>query len=413
MDKLKYGQSFVTIPSTLLEKAQILVQKVEPEPLQNYGEAITTALRQPTGCKPLAEMVSPQEKIAIVVSDITRPVPTSKILPPLLEELHSNGVTAENISIVFGLGIHRTMTEEEMALAIGEDILAKYNTVQPQKFVSLGETSRGTPIEVCKEVAQSDFIILTGNLEFHYFAGYTGGFKALMPGVSSKAAIEKNHKMMLEPAAAIGVADGNPVREDLEEFGRKFPRTFLLNVLLNTQKEITGVVAGDPVLAHRKGCEILDRSNKVYVEEAADLVIVSPGGFPKDINLYQAQKALENAAKVVKKGGKILLVAELKEGFGEDVFEDWLVNSGSIDEILMRIQEKFVLGGHKAAAIAKVLKENEILLLSTLPDDLVRKIFFTPVNDLAQLASDDFDKVYIIPYGSGTLPEVKNSAKDK
>ena len=406
MDKLRFGESYLRIPPSLLDRAQLLLQKVEPQPLQNYGEAITTALRKPTGCAPLVERVTPRDNVAILVSDITRPVPNKAILPPLLEELHSQGVAAENINIVFGLGIHRLMTVPEMISTIGEDIFNRYNIVQPQEFVLLGETSLGTPIEVCKEVACADFIILTGNLEFHYFAGYTGGFKALMPGVASKAAIKNNHTMILEPLAASGVADGNPVREDIEEFGRQFPHTFLLNVLLNSRKEISGVVAGEPVLAHRKGCELLDKYNKVFVEKAADLVIVSPGGFPKDINLYQAQKALENAARVVKKGGKILLVAELREGFGEDVFADWLVNSESPAEILMRIRQKFVLGGHKAAAIANVLQKNKILLLSKLPDDLVRKIFLTPISDLSELKADDFDRIYIIPFGNGILPQL-------
>lgn len=393
-----------------MSRGRWLLPSTEPQAVANVQQAISEALRHPIGSAPLSQLVKPGEKIAILVSDITRPVPTYQFLPALLHELHSFGILREDITIVFGLGIHRRMTRKEKAEAIGLDILENYKTVEPEQFIYLGRTSRGTPIEVCKEVAEADFLILTGNLEFHYFAGYSGGYKALMPGVSTKAAIENNHKMMLDPAAAIGVADGNPVREDIEEFGRKFPRAFLLNVLLNSKKEITQVVAGDPILAHRTGCRLLDQYYKIFVDKPADLVIVSPGGYPKDINLYQAQKGLENAAKVVAKGGKIVLVAELRDGFGEDIFEDWLVNSQSVQEILDKIKEKFVLGGHKAAAIAKILQEHEVLLYSTLPDNVVRKIFFTPLNDLSDLKVEDAANIYIIPYGNQTLPEVKSNS---
>lgn len=413
MDSVKYGVTTLPIPAKLLAKARWLEPKNEPEGLRNLSRSIKQALDSPIGSRSLKEQVKIGDKVSIIVSDVTRPVPTAQILPTLLEELHECGIPAGDICIVFALGIHRGMTEEEKTKVLGVEIFSSYRNIEPEQVTYLGDTSRGTPIEVCKEVAESDFIILTGNIEFHYFAGYSGGFKALMPGVSTKAAIQNNHKMMLDPKAKIGLADGNPVREDLEEFGQKFPRTFLLNVVLNSKKEITKVVAGDPILAHREGCKIYDDYYKVFVKTPADLVIVSAGGYPKDINMYQAQKALDNAAKVVKKGGKLVLVAEMKEYFGEETFEEWLLESQTIGSILTRIKANFILGGHKAAAIANLLKDIQIYVLSAMDEETIKKAFFSPLKQLSDLENEDFETVYIIPYGGLTLPEVKTEEEKK
>lgn len=407
VDSVKYGKTTLTLPEGLKTKAHWLVPKDEPHGLGDVPASIKEAINKPIGSRPLKDMVKTGDKISIIVSDITRPVPTAQILPPLLEELGDYRIPVEDICIVIALGIHRGMTDEEKSKCLGSEVYKKYKCAEPEEFIYLGETLKGTPIEVCKEVAESDFIILTGNIEFHYFAGYSGGYKALMPGVSTKAAIQNNHKMMLDPKAKIGIADGNPVREDLEDFGKKFPRTFLLNVVLNSKKEITKVLAGDPIMAHREGCKVLDSYYKVFVDKPADLVIVSAGGFPKDINLYQAQKALDNAAKVVKKGGKLVLVAEMEEYFGEDVFEQWLLDSETVGGIISRIKENFVLGGHKAAAIANLLKDMEILVLSAMDEETITQSFLTPIKNLSELENDDYETVYVIPYGGSTLPEVK------
>ncbi|HWR45854.1 nickel-dependent lactate racemase [Sporomusa sp.] len=407
MNCVNFGKSVLPIPSKFFGKAEWLIPKEDPIPLLNVQHAVIEALRSPIGSKPLREKVKIEDRIAIIVSDITRPVPTAQILPPLLDELRSCGIPVEKITIIFGLGIHRSMTTAEKAQVLGEEVFLNYRAIEPQEYVCLGETTRGTPIEVCREVAEADFVILTGNIEYHYFAGYSGGYKALMPGVSTKKAIQNNHKMMLHPKAAIGTTDENPVRNDIEEFGRVLPNTFLLNVLLGTQKEVTHVLAGDPILAHRVGCGILDQYFKVRVPKAADLIIVSSGGYPKDINLYQAQKALENAARVTKEGGTIVLVAELKEGFGEETFKQWLENCKSTEEILARIQKEFVLGGHKAAAIAMLLKNYNIYLLSTLPAESVRNVFLKPLDNLSDLPVKEADIIYILPYGNQTLPELQ------
>jgi len=406
MDQLKYGHSSLKIPDWINKKATWLLPNTPPPPAENPQAEILQVLRNPYSSLPLSECAKPSDKIAIIVSDISRPAPSYLLLPPILQELTAAGCPDENIMIVFALGIHRKMTPAEMAKAIGKEVYARYKTTQPDDFVLLGHSSYGTPFEVARVVAEADFVILTGNLEFHYFAGYSGGYKAIMPGVSTRAAIQNNHKMMLDPASAIGVADGNPVRMDIEECRKYFPRAFMLNVLLDSQKQILAAVAGDPIAAHRQGAALLDRYYKIPVEEAADTVIVSAGGYPKDINLYQAQKALDNASHVVKKGGRIVLVGELSEGLGEDIFEEWLIEAPDPPSLLQKIREQFVLGGHKAAAIAKVLAYADIYLLSQMDEELVRNIFFIPVSKLEDAVPQE-GSIYIIPYGNQTLPVLK------
>lgn len=403
---LKFGKSKIPVPGSLFGKAQWLFPRSEPAYLKDVEAAVATALKSPIGSDPLFEMIQKGDRVAIIVSDTTRPIPSYQILPAILNEIHACGVEKKNVVIVCALGIHRKMTEKEIEIAIGENIVIQYKVVQPTNYVALGMTSRGTPVEVCSEVASSDVIILTGNIEYHYFAGYSGGFKALMPGVSSKNAIQNNHKLMLEPSSITGVSDGNPVREDIEEYGRWFPRVFLINVLLNTEKRITHVIAGDPILAHRSGCVVLDKYYKIYVTKPADLVVVSAGGYPKDINLYQSQKALENASRIAKKGGTIILIAELRDGFGEDIFEDWLLNTNSLDKIIEHIRAEFVLGGHKAAAIARIMKECKVILLSNLDESIAKRAFFKPIKDLQKLPLTSYEMVYIIPDGGHTMPDL-------
>jgi nickel-dependent lactate racemase len=307
------------------------------------------------------------QSIAIVTSDITRPCPTDAMLPPLMEELTQAGVHDEDVTVVFGLGIHRIQTPEERARLVGPEMASRLRCIDsdPDQVVHVGTTSRGTPIEVFKQVVEADLRIALGSVEPHYFAGYSGGAKALVPGVCSKATIQHNHSMMVQPRARTGVLDGNPVREDIEE----------------------------------------------GVEQPADVVIVSAGGYPKDINLYQAHKALENAAVVVRPGGIIIWVAECSEGLGNVTFEEWIVGASG-DDILTRIQQDFVLGGHKAAAIARVLKRAKVSLVSALPPELVRACGMTPYADLDKALSEALQEMKpdpvlaFMPEGAALIPLV-------
>ncbi|ABB14055.1 nickel-dependent lactate racemase [Carboxydothermus hydrogenoformans] len=375
-------------------------------------EEVIRALNNPIDSPKLREIAKPGEKIAIITSDITRPVPNKILLPLVLEELWQAGVKDEDITIVFALGSHRFHTEEEKISLVGEEIYHRIKCIDSDQrdCVRLGYTKFGTPVDVFRPVAEADRRICLGNIEYHYFAGYSGGAKAIMPGVSSREAIQANHSRMVEVEAHAGNIATNPVRQDIDEVAKFVSCDFILNVILNEQKQIIKAVAGHYLSAHRKGCEFLDQLYKVKIKEKADIVIVSAGGFPKDINLYQAQKALDNAKHAVKKGGIIILVAACSEGFGEKVFEDWMLSVSRPEDLINRIKERFQLGGHKAAAIAMVLREAEIFLVSELNPDIVRQIFLTPFTSLEQALARAFEKkgpsakVYVIPYGGATLP---------
>ena len=248
--------------------------------------------------------------------------------------------------------------------------------------VPVGTTSRGTRLEVFEPYLDADLRICTGNIEYHYFAGFSGGAKAVVPGLCSYAAIRDNHSMMLAPTARAGIIDGNPVREDIDEAGAMIGIDFLFNVLLDEDKRIIEAVAGHFLEAHRVGVAAYDRRCDLRIPEAADVVIASPGGTPKDINLYQAQKTLDNVGGAVRKGGTVVLVARCREGFGQRAFEEWMLGMTTPQALVNRIQREFVLGGHKAAAVAGLLTRTDVFLVSDLPDEAVRKMCMHPFSDL-------------------------------
>ena len=268
-------------------------------------------------------------------------------------------------------------------------------------------------MDITRAVAEADYRICLGNIEFHYFAGYSGGAKAIMPGVSTRDAIQANHSMMVRQEACAGNIKNNPIRDDIEEAGKICGIDFILNVVLSEHKKILKAVAGDPVLAHREGCKFLDTLYLKELDEPADIILVSQGGAPKDLNLYQTQKALDNAKHAIKDGGIIILIGSCKEGLGERVFEEWMTKSPSPKAMIDRIGHDFQLGGHKAAAIAMILERAEIFLVSDMEPDFVRSLFLTPMPDV-QTALDKAReklgaeaKILAMPYGGSTLPRIK------
>ena len=375
-------------------------------------DEVMRALNQPIGSLRLNQIVKPGEKIAIVTSDITRPMPTSLVMPPLLDELYAAGIDPKDITLVFALGSHRPHTESEMRTLAGERAWAEISCVDGDvnDCIHIGTTVRGTPIDIVRIVAQADRRICLGNIEYHYFAGYSGGAKAIMPGVSTRGAIQNNHSRMVDPAACAGKIEGNPVREDIEEAASKVGVDFIVNVVLDEHKQIVKAVCGDVTLAHREGCLFLDGLYRATISARADIVIASQGGAPKDLNLYQTQKALDNAKHAVKKGGVVILAGACDEGLGEHVFEEWMTNSPSPASMIERIAKDFQLGGHKAAAIAMVLADAEIYLVSRMDPPLVRRMFMTPFDTIQAAFDAAAEKlgpsasVISMPYAGSTLP---------
>ncbi len=375
---------------------------------------IRYALANPIGSLRLRQLVSPGEKIVIITSDVTRPLPSNVLLPPVLSELNKAGVPDVDIEIVFALGVHRPHTEEEKRRLLGNDIYQRIRCYDSNAndVVHMGQTSLGTPIDIDRRVAFADRRIGLGNIEYHYFAGYSGGAKCIMPGVSTREAIAANHRFMVKETTVAGHVDPNPVRDDLEEAINYCSLDFILNVVLDEKKQVVHAVAGHYIEAHRAGCVWLDQLYSIPIQEPADIVIVSQGGYPKDLNLYQTQKALDNAKHAVKEGGTIIVVGSCKEGLGDHVFETWIKEADSPKDLIDRLKIHFELGGHKAVAIALVLECADIYLVSDMPDELVKSCFLNPYPDLATAFSAASLKkpdgtVLAMPYGGSTLPKRK------
>lgn len=412
--ELKYMNSMVTVDVP----NKNLVGVLEPEDLPcvcDPIEEVKAALNNPIDSLPLRELAKGKKNIVILVSDITRPSPSYILVPPIVDELREAGIGYDEMSVIIGLGYHRKHTEEEKKKLVGEYVYNNITCIDHDinDCVYIGTTSIGTPVEVFKPIAEADFIISTGNLEFHYKAGYSGGNKALLPGVCSKKTIEANHVMMIRPGTMPGRADGNPMREDIDEAGQIAGVAFMVNAVLDSHKGIVKIVAGHPIKAHREGTKYIDKMYKRELNKKVDIVVATCGGYPKDINLYQAQKGLENASYAVRDGGSIVLLAECREGLGEETFEEWMMRAKNPHEPVEWIQKDFKLGAHKAAVICMVLERIKVYLVSTMNDDFVRDIFFNPAKS-AQEALDEALKEYgedatvlVLPYANSTLPYVR------
>ncbi|MDY6958084.1 MAG: nickel-dependent lactate racemase, partial [Halobacteriota archaeon] len=361
----------------------------------------------------LRDIVQLGDSVAVITSDITRSSPSSKLLPPLLNELNRGGVKDEDITVVFALGIHRRQTEEEKRCLVGPEVYSRVRCVDHDidDCVDVGTIVDGRTIKVTREVATADKIVCTGNIEFHYFAGYSGGSKAILPGVVSRDLIEENHKMMISTDAYSG-SKKSPVRREMDEVGGVVGIDFILNVVLNPKKEVIGAVAGDYISAHKRGIEMVDDIYQVP-SVLSDIVITCPGGDPKDIDLCQAQKALDNARYAVKEGGSIILVASCHEGYGMGVFGRWMDEAKSPEDIITRFHSKFELGGHRAAAIALLLRKADLYLVSDMPDERVKNIFMIPEESVEDALGHALEKhgkdasVLVMPHGGLTLPYVK------
>lgn len=388
----------------------VLHQNELPDKPLPAQEEIKRALQNPIGSPVLSQIVKPGEKIVIISSDITRPLPGAVVLPVLVDELYEAGVNKEDITIVFALGSHRGHTEAEKEYLAGSRL---YNEVRcidtdPDDCIHVGVTTAGTRVDVFREVMAADRRICVGNIEYHYFVGYSGGIKAIMPGVSTHEAIRLNHRHMVEAGAKAGNIE-SPVRKDIEEVARLVSVDFILNVVLDENKNVIRAVAGHHMKAHRVGCDYLDSIYKKYLPKPADIVIVTPGGFPKDQNMYQAQKALDNAKEAVRDGGIIIWAASCGEGLGSELFEKWM-REYTPDFMIEEIKHNFKLGAHKAAAVAMVLKRVKIFLISDLDDGFVSSMGFVPFGtiDEALNAADaelgDNSSVIIMPHGGSTLP---------
>lgn len=415
--KLKYGKEEVQLPLPDKNILQVLNLK-EQEILSNPEDKLRNLLKNPIGSSSLKELIFQKrsQKILIIVNDITRPTPYKIILPPLLNELDEAGVNKEDIEFIIATGIHRDNSKEELSNIFGGDLISTYkfinhNADSPDLHY-LGKLKSGNELWVNSLVSETNFIISTGVIVPHYFAGFSGGRKSILPGISGRKTIEDNHAQMAHPDARAGNIRGNPVHEEMQEAAERVGVDFNINVVTDENCKIVDIVAGELFESWQRGVEVCKKIYLCPIKQKAEVVIVSAGGYPKDINVYQAQKALDNAYQAVKPGGTIILLAECTEGYGEPIFEQWIKEAESLEDIIKRIKEKFVLGGHKAYVIARVVKEVEVILISSLPKEKVRKLFFIPRENISQAIDyvknkygKDF-QVYILPSGNTVVPQL-------
>jgi len=392
---------------------------IEPKEKSGVADAraeIERALREPIGTKPLGEIVKPGDTVALVVDDATRATPSYLMVPPLLDELNRAGVKDESVTLIFGCGSHRAVKPEEMNKLVGEETLGRVKVAnhdgKSDDLVYLGKTAKfGTKVYINKIFAEADVKILTGDVELHYYAGYGGGRKSILPAISGLETIQSNHAMLLNAKARTGVLDGNPVHEDMVEAAKMAKVDFILNIVTNSKNELVRAFAGDLEQAFYEGVKLVDDMYKVPIERRADIVLMSPGGHPLDIDLFQAYKGVDNALDAVKRGGVMVLVAECPEGHGNDVFYEWMTKFKDVKEMEKEIKRRFRLGGHKAYYLLKAEQKAEIILVSAMPDYLAQNVFklktSRAINDALRDAfntAGNNAKVWAMPHGNITLP---------
>jgi nickel-dependent lactate racemase len=386
--------------------------------LADPAAAIREAIRNPIGTAPLREIIKPGETVTFIVNDNTRVANSNVFMPVLLDELNAAGIDDTYMQIIFALGTHRPLTEKEMIAAVGESVahrvkLHMYDYKDEGQFVYFGTTSRGTKVSFHKVVAKSDHIICTGSVVHHFFAGFGGGRKALFPGVSAYETIRHNHSFMMNPNAVIGKLHGNPIYEDQIEGAEMCRPSFLLNVVLNEDYEFLKVFAGDYITAHLEACKFVESIYSTALDKEADLVIASCGGFPKDINIYQLQKTMDNAWCAVREGGVVIILGECCEGSGSALYEQTMKECGTPELVAAKLQDSFQIGAHKAYAVTRLMKKARFILVSSLNPELAETLLFTPAKDMEEalrLASEVVGlspNIVLMPQGSLTVPLIK------
>jgi nickel-dependent lactate racemase len=406
--------------SCRLPGARLLTATVPAAPA-TPTELVREALDHPAGSPRLEKIVQPGEKVVIVTSDITRYTGSEHYLPVLVERLNALGVPDGDIEIVIALGIHRAQTETEhrkiLGPLFGRIAVHDHDCDNPGQLVTLGITAGGVPVAVNRRVAEADRVIVTGTIGFHYFAGFGGGRKGLVPGVAARETCMASHFSVLNPPevggkhplAATGVLDGNPVHAAMLEAARMIEPDFLLNTVLSPHKEILAVFCGDLEVAHLAGCEMVRRLYSVQLEEAADLAVVSCGGQPKDINFIQAHKALDYGVGVLRAGGAIILLAACPDGFGNKTFYSWFRHR-DLKEFETALRAHYEINGQTAYSTRLKTERYRVILVSEFGEEETKGMGMEKAADLdaaLQLALAKLPpkpKIVVIPDGGTVLP---------
>lgn len=378
------------------------------------------AVRDPIAARPLRDLVKPGETLAIVTTDGTRPVPNRKLIPWILDEL---AVKPREVVVITGTGSHRGNTPEELMAMFGERVMAEcrvinHDAFDPSRLVPVGTSPRGHEVTFCRDYVEADRKIILGFIEPHFFAGFSGGPKALLPGIAGIDSILGFHDayMIGHPKATWGVLEENPLQLESRAACRMCPPDFMVNVTLNGDKEITGVYAGDWLEGHRAGSAFVKEHATVGFDEPFDIVITSNSGFPLDQNLYQTVKGMSAAMQIVKQGGTIIAVSECSDGIpSHGKFYEILRSRPNPKEMLEMIEAPGyrVFDQWEAQKMAIVQMRADVWLYSSLDPELVRSLHLTPVSDVAAAVDELLDKygrharVAVLPQGPLTIPYLR------
>ena len=387
---LNYGRQGLEI--NLPDAVDVLATHFIPG-IPDEAEGIRKALQKPISSPPLSTLVEAGDRVIVVHTDITRATPNERILPVLLDELLSAGIVSQDITLLNGLGTHRPQTENELRGMLGDQIVDGYRCLQHDcnddgNLVSLGETSLGNPVRINRHYMEADVRILTGFIEPHFFAGFSGGPKAILPSLAGSESVFSNHglEMIAHPQAAWGITTGNPIWEEMSEVALRTDPTFTLNVAINTQQEITAVFAGDMLEAHSLGCAYVKRNAMVAVDASYDIVITTNSGYPLDQNLYQSVKGMSAASQIVQEGGAIVIATACEDGLPHHGrYASLLAEAGTPQGILDLIsQPGFSVQDQWQVQIqAQIQRRAEVYVYSDgLTDDQIQQALFLPCRDI-------------------------------
>ncbi|MDR0372230.1 MAG: nickel-dependent lactate racemase [Nitrososphaerota archaeon] len=420
---LPYGKTDVCVRIPARNLLGTIEPKEHPGATDPKAE-IERALKEPIASKRLNEIAKPESKVAIVVDDATRNTPSERMLLPVLSELNTAGVKDENITVIFGCGTHRAVKPEETTQLLGENAkrvkVISHDASAPD-LVYIGTTkTHGNKIHVNRIFAEANVKVLLGDVQYHHYAGYGGGRKSVLPAVSGTETIRQNHALLVNANSVAGNLENNPVHIDMTEAAQLAKVDFIVNVVENKKGEIVRAFAGDLEAAFLEAVNLVEQMYRITVDRRSDIIVVSAGGHPWDLTLYQALKGMDASLDAVKRGGVIILVAECIEGYGNQVFYDWMTRLSEIKNVEREVKRNFAVGGQRAYYLLKALLNHQIILVSSMPDFYATSIFklktARAVNDALNEAfkiTGSASRVWAMPQGSNTLPMYRAPEESK
>lgn len=377
------------------------------------------AFDDPIASPPLDEIAGSDDSVLIVVSDATRATASAQVVNLLVRRLVQAGVSPAEIAIMFATGIHRPVSEKEKNDLLSSFVVQRvrvlqHNAYEREQLITLGQTGTGIPVEVNRALREFSRVVLTGGVTFHYFAGFTGGRKSICPGLASARTIEATHMLAMDfenggrkSGVRAGALDGNAVHEECEQAASLVGPAFGINAIVDENKRALKIFCGDWRVAHRTACEYYLDHHSVSVPAKRDIVVVSCGGFPHDINMIQAHKALDMAALACNEGGTIILLAECSDGLGRPDFLKWF-DARDSRALEARLRDGYEVNGQTAWALLTKTERHRVCLVSKLSPDDVKRMRMVPVRSIADaLEHAGAGNGFIMPRGAAVLPRIE------